>query len=229
MRILFTAYLALIIGIFGANAQSCAASYVQRIKSATSRYAALSTAEQAEQYLYTPGSEGYDEELFIEVLRALIESPLLTPEDKIRPTMQLEAAEKNRPGTEAADITYKTIDGSIHSLSQATSQYTLLLFYDPDCDECADIKRRIESEPIFAEMAASNALSIIAIYPYDNEQLWRQSAKPGLITYGFDSEQQVLLDETYLLPQIPTLYLLRGMTIALKNTDLDAIIRSLQK
>ena len=84
MRLLFTTYLALIIGIFNAEAQSCARSFVQRIRGAHSSAAVLATAEQAEKYLYTPGSEGYDEGLFIDVLEAVVESPLLSDVEKIR-------------------------------------------------------------------------------------------------------------------------------------------------
>ena len=229
MRLLFTTYLAIIIGIFNANAQSCASSYIQRIRGSHNSAAILATAQQAEKYLYTPGSEGYDEGLFIQVLEAVMESPMLSEVDKIRPRSLLDMALKNRPGDKAADIVYVTPDDSIHSLSNRTATYAILFFNDPDCDDCAIVKKQIAQNELLCSLVADGSLEIIGIYPFGDEDMWRTNQLPSIITNGFDRDMAIETDETYCIRQIPTLYLLKGMTVMLKDTTLPEILAKLQK
>ena len=229
MRLLFTTYLALIIGIFNAEAQSCARSFVQRIRGAHSSAAVLATAEQAEKYLYTPGSEGYDEGLFIDVLEAVVESPLLSDVEKIRPASMLELMQKNRPGTKAADITFVTPDDSIRSLSSISAPYIVLLFNDPDCHDCALLKKQIEHNELLRQLVAEGKLAIIGIYPFGDEEMWRASQMPDIIVNGFDRDMVIESEQTYHISNIPTLYLLHHMTVVLKDTTLNRITETLAK
>ena len=229
MRLLFTTYLALIIGIFNAEAQSCARSFVQRIRGAHSSAAVLATAEQAEKYLYTPGSEGYDEGLFIDVLEAVIESPLLSDVEKIRPASMLELVQKNRPGTKAADITFVTPDDSIHSLSTISAPYIVLIFNDPDCDDCALLKKQIEHNRTLCKLASEGKLAIVGIYPFGDEEMWRAAHMPEVIINGFDRDMVIESEQTYDIRHIPTLYLLHHMTVVLKDTSLNRITETLEK
>ncbi|MGM9803932.1 MAG: DUF5106 domain-containing protein [Muribaculaceae bacterium] len=230
MRKLFTTYLITILCSLSVKAQYCSMGYVDRIKGAHSREAVLSQARQAEQFLYTAGSEGYDEDIYIEVLNALLNSPLLTDADKVRPQMQLTNALKNRPGQQAADIAFITPDDASHSLSEYDTPFCILLFNDPDCDECAQLKHAITQNQLLCSMVEQNKLSIIGIYPYDDRQTWLSTPMPGIIVNGWDSQAVIDEQETYYLPKIPTLYLLgANMTVLLKDTTLQQIVQYLSK
>lgn len=215
--------------IFSANAQRCSASYAERIKGATSRQQALSVAEQAESYLYTSGSEGYDEDAFIDVLHALLQSPLLTDDDKLRPTAQLELASKNRPGQEAADFSFITPDGNSHMLSDFTTPFTIIFFNDPECDDCSAIKQQINENAMLLQMVKEKTLTIICLYPFDDEALWRQTCYPPIFINGWDNKMQIESTESYVLTQIPSLYLLgTNRRVLKKNATLHGIISYLQ-
>lgn len=93
-------------------------------------------AHLLEHYLYEPNSPLRNDRLYTEVLRHIVASPRVGGIYKIRPTAQLEMVLKNRPGDTASDFSYTLYDGTRGSLHTVRSEYTLLVFYDPDCPGC---------------------------------------------------------------------------------------------
>ena len=225
MRTLITTYLMLLLCGFTANAQSCSMGFAHRIKGCHSRNVAIAMAQYAEQYLYTTGSEGYDEDSCIEVLHAMIESPLLTDADKQRPTALLKSVMKNRPGQVAADISFITPNNKQHHLHECETPFTILLFNDPECEDCAEIKQQISSNSILQRLIDDKKLTVVGIYPYDDEAQWRATKYPDNMINGWDRDMTIEETESYVIPQIPTLYL-RGekQKVILKNTTLKEII-----
>lgn len=218
-----------VLSVFSANAQRCSMGYAERIKGATNRQQALSVAEQAESYLYTPGSEGYDESTFIAVLHALLQSPWLTNDDKMRPAAQLALASKNLPGQKAADFSFVTPDGNCHRLSDVNTPFTIIFFNDPECDDCAAIKQQIGENNMLQQLVTQKKLTIICLYPFDDEALWRSTSYPANVVNGWDSTMQIESTESYVLLQMPSLYLLGAdMQVLKKNATLSCIISYLQ-
>ena len=58
----------------------------------------------ADKYLYDPNSPMRNEELYISVLDAMLQSPVMDNTEKIRPKARRELAQKNRIGTKALDF-----------------------------------------------------------------------------------------------------------------------------
>lgn len=213
-----------------ASGQNCGASYAERISHASSRQQVLSLTIQAEKALYTPDSDSYNEDLFIQALEAALRSPLLTDDDKQRPTALLNAAMKNRPGMTAADISYTIPDGNNHKLSDLSTRFIILFFNDPECDDCATLKQAINENELLKNLVADKMLTILGIYPYDDETLWRHTPYPQIMVNGWDKDMQIEETESYQLSKIPTLYLLgENHKVLLKTATLPAIIQYLEK
>ena len=67
--------------------------------------------EIAERYLFSPYSPMYDEELYINVLQAILESEFLPDIEKEYFRYQLSAAMKNRVGKVATNVKLLTKEG----------------------------------------------------------------------------------------------------------------------
>ena len=125
----------------------------------------LRLLDAAEYFWRHPNSPFRSEELFIPALEAIVAAPGIEDIYKVRPRSQLASALRNRPGTRAADFAYTTGDGT---------QGTLLMFYNPDCPECGRIEEYIPRSEVFAPLIASGRLRVLAIYPDEDIEAWRE-------------------------------------------------------
>lgn len=82
----------------------------------------------ADKYLYDPNSPMRNEEFYIPVLDAMLDSPLLEEIEKVRPKARRKLAQKNRIGTKALNFNYTLAPAhkvpSTNS-KQSTSSYSL--------------------------------------------------------------------------------------------------------
>ena len=192
----------------------------------------LRLAEIAEHYFNNPNSPFRNESLFIPVLRAMLESDSLGAEEKLRPQLLLDAAMKNRPGMHAADIVYTTASGGKGRLSRLGGDYLLLLFYNPGCADCARVLEYLSKSQSIGELLRSHRLTLLALYPDKDLELWRKylPEMPDSWVVAYDAEQAVNEKETYVLPAIPTLYLLdRDKRVLLKDAPVEQVEYYLKK
>ena len=175
--------------------------------------------ELAENQLGNTADSLHNEELYIACLEHAASSFVLGSSEKERPKMLLEMAKKNRIGTTAADIEYVTPDGKEHHLNEPCEQYTLLYFNDPDCDACQKVKANMEQSTTLKSLVDQALLRVVAIYPDNNQKLWKKSKFPAWMVNGWDKKQAIENDGTYILPAtLPVFYLLApDNTVLMKN------------
>lgn len=168
-------------------------------------------AEVVERYLYDPNSPMRDEELYETVLHTLIDSQVLDEDEKILPRHQLWMCSKNKVGSRAADIRYRTPSGAVGKLYGLTAPYVILFFHDPDCGMCREVTMRMDASPVIRKLIDAGRLVVLCIYADEDEQAWRshvaQMPRRGWI-YGWDKWQTLHTQESYDLRATPTLYLL---------------------
>ena len=178
-------------------------------------------AEIAEKYLYEPGSPMACEDYFILFLERFVDGPVFDAYERLRPAYLLEAARKNRPGTTAADFAYATPDGGRRTLRATPGERLLLLFYDPGCDHCRDDGIR--------RLVRTGGLTLLALCTDGDRAAWRRSTgefPPDWIA-GFDTDD-IVGRELYVLPSMPTLYLLdRDKRVLLKEATPQAVLAAL--
>ena len=179
-----------------------------------------------EKYLYDPNSPMRDESLYIYVLEAVLEAPVLDEVSKIRPAHLLELALKNRVGEPATDFTYTLADGKKGTLYHTKADYLLLFFYNPDCHACKEITDQLAASPLVTEWIKNNKLKILAVYPDEDLEAWKNhiSYMPAGWINSYDSTVSLKNDEIYDLKAIPTLYLLdKDKKVVLKDVTFNQV------
>lgn len=179
-----------------------------------------------EKYLYDATSPMRNEALFIPVLQKMMASNKLNDDDKLRPAMLLKSVSKNKVGSMAADFSYTKPDGSQHRLSEVQTPLTLLLFFDPECDDCHQVIMRLEKTDVLNQLTADRQLTVLAVYPGENKRLWQTMAQHMLPTWeiGMDESQTIYNKELYDILGFPSMYLLdQHKTVILKDASLTAL------
>lgn len=190
----------------------------------------LRLGELAELYFHDPNSPYRNEELYIPILNALIETPHIQDIYKERYRYQLEKALMNRPGTRAADFSFLTSEHRSGRLSAVKGDFTLLYFFNPDCPDCRHVAAYISRSHIFSSLSAAGRMTVLAVYPDEDLQAWEKHlhALPEdwiVARYAASSDR-----EAYDLPAIPCLYLLdRDKTVLLKDAPVEKIEAWLEK
>lgn len=179
-----------------------------------------------EKYLYDATSPMRNEALFIPVLQKMMASNKLSDDDKLRPAMLLKSVSKNKVGSMAADFSYTKPDGSQHRLSEVQTPLILLLFFDPECDDCHQVIMRLEKTDVLNQLTADRQLTVLAVYPGENKRLWQTMAQHMLPTWeiGMDESQTIYNKELYDILGFPSMYLLdQHKTVILKDASLTAL------
>lgn len=179
-----------------------------------------------EKYLYDATSPMRNEALFIPVLQKMMASNKLSDDDKLRPAMLLKSVSKNKVGSMAADFSYTKPDGSQHRLSELQTPLILLLFFDPECDDCHQVIMRLEQTDVLNLLTADRQLTVLAVYPGENKRLWQTMAQHMLPTWeiGMDESQTIYNKELYDILGFPSMYLLdQHKTVILKDASLTAL------
>lgn len=179
-----------------------------------------------EKYLYDATSPMRNEALFIPVLQKMMASNKLNDDDKLRPAMLLKSVSKNKVGSMAADFSYTKPDGSRHRLSEVQTPLILLLFFDPECDDCHQVIMRLEKTDVLNQLTADRQLTVLAVYPGENKRLWQTMAQHMLPTWeiGMDESQTIYNKELYDILGFPSMYLLdQHKTVILKDASLTAL------
>ncbi|MGV8964622.1 MAG: DUF5106 domain-containing protein [Candidatus Saccharimonadaceae bacterium] len=187
---------------------------------------------QFDKYFYDPNSPFRNEELYIPVVKNLLNSGLLSQIEQERYTFQQEMILKNRVGTQATEFVYTLANGDKKNLHTLKSNYTILYFTNPDCPACAALTKQMDSSAFLHSQFKlnnpnSSLLIVLSIYPDSNLDLWRK-ALPNMPQENwinaYDNGSQITNKRLYDIKAIPTLYLLdKNKHIILKDTSLEEI------
>ncbi len=185
----------------------------------------------AEKYLSEPDSPLRNEEHYILFLEEQLQLPTLSADDRLRPTLRLQTAKKNRLGTKATDFTYKARDGRRSTLMNTPGRRLLLVFYDPACSHCTDILSGLRRSDVLSGRIADGDVSVLAVYTEGDADLWEQTkdSLPQEWTVAMD-ESGIVDNVLYDVPAMPVLYLLAGdKTVLLKDPTPEMLIDYLSR
>ena len=186
----------------------------------------------AGHYLYDPNSKMRNDEYYIPFLEHVVASPKVVDSYKIQTQYFLQLANRNRHGAKAADIVYTTASGSAGRLYNISAPYLLLMFYNPDCAECKETTDLLKNTTAVTTAVASGKLKVLAVYPDENLEVWRDHLKdfPSTWINGYDKALVIRTNETYDLKAIPTLYLLdANKTVIMKDTSVGYLSDFLER
>lgn len=186
----------------------------------------------AEKYLYDPNSPMRNEELYIPVLDAMLESTVLDDTEKILPKGRRELAEQNRLGRQAEDFTYTLVSGKSGTLYGVKADYTLLFINNPGCHACEEGIKELKQAPAINKEFEAGNLKILSVYPDEDKEEWERhlSDFPKEWINGYDKKLMIKEKNLYDLKAIPTLYLLdKNKKVLLKDAVVGQIEQYLQQ
>lgn len=160
-----------------------------------------------ESYLYDPESPVYSPDLMMSALAAA--DSLQRLPSGCRESLLLGELRRNAPGTRAADVAYTDRHGRQHRLLQSRVAQ-LVVFYDPDCEHCAEEMSMLAASEELARAVAEGKAAVRAIYPGADERRWREHAAglPGAWTVGMNAGDPVGAQGAYDIRTTPSIYLL---------------------
>lgn len=119
----------------------------------------------------------------------------------------------------------KLKDNHIYSRLKLDTEFTLLFFNTPECDNCLLVKNYIATSTIINGLVEVAKLAVLSTYSDDNSEYWTRIKHPSNWINSCDSHQSILSYEQSNFEKIPTLYLLdRDKRVILK----DATLRQLE-
>lgn len=128
----------------------------------------------AEKYLFEPNSPMVNDEVYIMFLNQFLETGVLSNIERVRLEHQYKVVMKNRVGSVATDFLYADVKGKISSLHSFEAEKTLLVFYDPDCDNCDAIIEKLRTDRELNSRIESGKMRVLAIYADENRELWEK-------------------------------------------------------
>lgn len=186
----------------------------------------------AEKYLYDPNSPMRNEELYIPVLDAMLESTVLDDTEKILPKGRRDLAEQNRLGRQAENFTYTLVSGKSGTLYGVKANYTLLFINNPGCHACEEGIKELKQAPAINKEFETGNLKILSVYPDEDKEEWERhlSDFPKEWINGYDKKLMIKEKNLYDLKAIPTLYLLdKNKKVLLKDAVVGQIEQYLQQ
>lgn len=165
----------------------------------------LAYASQAQKALYPPYSTLNGRIAY----RLLLERLLQSGDDDVallRYRYMYESLCRNNEGEEAANFVYYDADGNEYTLQSHRGQKTLIIFNDPECEECAALRRHIENKQELQGMSIDAATTVLVIYPDEPTDTWREAVShyPASWIVGYSED----VSDVYDLRTLPSTYLL---------------------
>lgn len=119
------------------------------------------------------------------------------------------------------DFSFITTDDSVHNLSDYSSKHILLYFYNPECRECNDLKKKISKDEKINKLIEEKQLIVIALVPEVKKEYWQffSNKIPKNWVNGWKEDDDIIIKKY--LKKVPTLFLLDGQTRNIINRDLD--------
>ena len=129
---------------------------------------------------------------------------------------------------QAPDFPITLADDSRHSLYSfiGEGRPTLLIFYDPECEDCHDLINELMSIPAVADGSVAG----VAVYLDDDTDAWHADLPrmPRGWAVGRDADSYIESDEKWVIGGIPSVYLIGADDrIIIKDDTGDRVLRML--
>lgn len=185
-------------------------------------------ADLASRYLDSQDSPMRNERSYIMLLEALASAVCNTDNVTADGYRYLVSnLRKNQTGHRAADFKLVDRKGNRRTLYGLESEYTVLFFYDPDCDNCHRIAAQLANEPL---LVSDQRIKVLAIYADADTDAWKAHSAPFPQTWtdGHSPDGEVASRQIYFIRSFPSIYLLDSQKrVILKDVTAEQLIEKL--
>lgn len=138
-------------------------------------------------------------------------------------TLFSQEKEENKEKIKFVDFNFITPNEDILSLSSINTDYTLIYFYNPECEVCSKIKTRLSINKNLNLMIEKKMVTVLAILPDVKKEYWLENIKfiPKNWLNGW-IENDKLIIKAY-LKTVPTFFLLDKDRNIINNSETKAI------
>lgn len=190
----------------------------------------LRFTEIVAKYLYDPNSPVRNEDYYLPFVKGMAASRFTSEDMRTAYQYESQMCAINQIGEQVPDFTFKDIKERIHSLYGVKADYTLMLFSNPGCHSCLEIKEQIERIAEIDGWIASGRLAIVNIYIDQELDKWREyePTYPRSWVSGYDNNFIIREDILYNVRAIPSLYLLDSdKRVILKDPTTEKALNTL--
>lgn len=184
------------------------------------------------RYWHEPNSPLKNEDMFILFCQGVEQTPAVKLVLREKAGYLRSMAEKNRVGQSAIDFVYTLASGKQGRMSALKAEYTLLFFYDPDCETCKEVKKLMRQSAGLKEMVAAGKVKVLTVYPDEDIALWRNrlGEMDAAWINAYDKGQVLTMEQRYDLSSLPSFYLLdKDKKVLLKDADWREITQFFEK
>ena len=165
----------------------------------------LAYAAQAQKILYPPYSTPKGRATY----RLLLERLLQSGDDELallRYRYMYESLCENNEGDIATDFVYYDVDGNENTLHNHRGHKILIIFNDPECEECATLRHHIITQGTLRDTPIDDGTIVMVIYPDEPTEIWREAVVhyPATWVVGYSED----VSDVYDLRTLPSTYLL---------------------
>ncbi|MGM9853683.1 MAG: DUF5106 domain-containing protein [Muribaculaceae bacterium] len=179
----------------------------------------LDLARMAEGWTYSDTAEVRSDELYFPFVEAVALNKKVKGAEKERFVYQYRQLLGSRLSQPAPDFEMTLRDGSRKKFSEVTPRHVILLFYDPDCDDCRAAKTRLDADFTISTLIKRRQAAVVAVYTGDDPN-WAEASKdlPETWVVGHAPEAETL----YTMTAQPEIYYILGDTREIQAKDLSA-------
>ncbi|HKG08331.1 MAG TPA: thioredoxin family protein [Pedobacter sp.] len=123
-------------------------------------------------------------------------------------------------GNCANNFIFFTPKGEKRTVYALDAIYTILLFYNPECEACKEFKEMLAASSIISANVKTGVLKVLAIYIDTDLSIWKKHLPemPKTWIQGRDNNEYLYKNNIYDLHAIPTIYLLdKNKKVILKD------------
>lgn len=125
----------------------------------------------AEENIYGPRAEFWIDELYARILRSALANKKFPTSKRMRYENQLRQLDATMIGSEPARFDFVRANGdAARFFAMATP--TVIIFGDPDCDQCRIGKLRMQSNVAFSKAVSDGRINVLFIIP-DADEGWQ--------------------------------------------------------
>lgn len=158
----------------------------------------------AEENIYGPRAEIWIDELYAKILTSALGNKKFPKTKRARYELQLKQLNNTMTGNKPAEFDFTRSNGEpARYFPMATP--TIIIFGDPDCDDCRMGKLRMQSNVAFSKAVTDGKLNVLFIIP-DPEEGWQSKVTDFPTNWTVGGSESV--SEKYDLREIPEVYVI---------------------